>query len=258
MDTRSGPHWTKLDRTGQVDPGKAWTVDASLNSCLSSTPLSTPSTSSVVQFGPAWSTSTSTPSTSTPSSTSTASSPTECNNSSIWRRVRCFCRYNITVYDADIVAEHNLPNQLFHFEQVGIPKVDAIANTVYYQAQVDLNAIPRHYTRENLSGLVICCVDTMDTRLEIWREVKKFKPDLYIDARMGAEVGKVLVVQPSDPNSRRKYEEDLYPSSEAFQAPCTAKATVYCAAGLAAYICSMVARYVNGRKVEGLVVDWVT
>jgi len=164
---------------------------------------------------------------------------------------------NITIYDADIVAEHNLPNQLFNFEQVGIPKVDAIANTVYYQAQVDLNTIPYHYTREPLSGLVICCVDTMDTRLEIWREVKKYNPALYIDARMGAEVGKILVVQPSDPNSRRKYEEDLYPSSEAFQAPCTAKATVYCAAGLAAYICSMVAGYVNGRKVEGLVVDWV-
>ena len=165
---------------------------------------------------------------------------------------------NITIYDADIVAEHNLPNQLFNFEQVGIPKVDAIANTVYYQAQVDLNAIPHHYTRQPLRGIVICCVDTMDTRLKLWREVKKYNPDLYLDARMGAEVGKILAVQPSDPNSRRKYEEDLYPSSEAFQAPCTAKATVYCAAGLAAYICSMVAGYVNGRKVEGLVVDWVS
>jgi molybdopterin/thiamine biosynthesis adenylyltransferase len=104
------------------------------------------------------------------------------------------CISNITVYDGDKVEEHNLPNQLLHFEQLGIPKVDAIANLVYYQAQVDLNAIPHHYTREPLSGLVICCVDTMDTRLKLWREIKKFKPDLYIDACMSAEVGKVLVV----------------------------------------------------------------
>ena len=124
-------------------------------------------------------------------------------------------------------------------------------------ADIDLKAIPQNYTREPLSGLVICCVDSMDIRLEIWREVKKFGPDIYIDARMGAEVGKIHIVQPSDPTSRRKYEEDLYPSSEAFQAPCTAKATAYCAAGLAAFIGSLVAGYVNDRQVRGLVVDWV-
>ena len=114
----------------------------------------------------------------------------------------------------------------------------------------------------------------MDTRLKIWREVKKswrsgppgpfeasrkvgFEPELYLDARMGAEVGKVLVVHPSLLSSCRKYEEDLYPSSEAFQAPCTAKATIYCAAGLAAYVGATVAGYAVGRKVKSIVVDWV-
>jgi molybdopterin/thiamine biosynthesis adenylyltransferase len=164
---------------------------------------------------------------------------------------------DITVYDADTVEEHNLPNQMFHVEQLGIKKVDAMADLVYYHGGIDLKAVPHHYTREALAGLVICCVDTMDTRLRIWREVKKFKPDLYIDARMGAEVGKVHVVQPNDPTSCRRYEADLYPSSEAFHAPCTAKATVYCAAGLAAYIAAIVAGYVNGRQVRGIVVDWV-
>ena len=87
--------------------------------------------------------------------------------------------------------------------------------------------------------------------------MKRFEPELYIDTRMGAEVGEVLVVHPSLPASCRKYEEDLYPSIEAFQAPCTAKATVYCAAGLAAYVASMVAGYAVGRQVRGVVVDWV-
>jgi hypothetical protein len=39
-------------------------------------------------------------------------------------------------------------------------------------------------------------------------------------------------------------------------APCTAKATVYCAAGLAAYVGAMIGAYVNGQRVEGVVVDW--
>jgi hypothetical protein len=73
---------------------------------------------------------------------------------------------------------------------------------------------------------------------------------------MGAEVGKIHVVDPADPASRRRYEEDLYPSSEAFHAPCTAKATVYCAAGLAALIGGVVAGHAVGRAEHSIVVDW--
>ncbi len=163
----------------------------------------------------------------------------------------------ITVFDGDTVEEHNLPNQWYKPDHVGMNKTDALWDIVYDFTGVELRANAHHYTREALAGLVICCVDTMDTRLRIWREVKKFKPDLYIDARMGAEVGKVHVVQPHDPTSCRRYEADLYPSSEAFHAPCTAKATVYCAAGLAAHIAAIVAGHVNGRQVRGVVVDWV-
>ena len=67
---------------------------------------------------------------------------------------------------------------------------------------------------------------------------------------------KIHVVDPADPGSRRRYEDDLYPSSEAFHAPCTAKATVYCAAGLGAYAADIVAGYVLGRTVRSFVVDW--
>ena len=163
---------------------------------------------------------------------------------------------HITVYDGDVVEEHNLPNQWYRSRDLGRRKVDALAEIIHEFTDVTLTTHPRHYTHENLTGIVICAVDTMDTRLLIWREVKKLKPVLYIDARMGAEVGKIHVVHPADPASRRKYEEDLYPSSEAFHAPCTAKATVYCAAGLAAYIADTVAGYAVGRAVHSVVVDW--
>ncbi len=164
---------------------------------------------------------------------------------------------DITVYDGDTVEEHNLPNQWYRPDHIGMNKTDALWDIIHDFTGVELKAKAYHYARESLRGIVICCVDTMDTRLRIWREVKKFAPELYIDIRMGAEVGKVLVVHPSLPNFCRKYEEELYPSSEAFQAPCTAKATIYCAAGLAAYVGAMVAGYAVGRQVRGAVVDWV-
>ncbi len=163
---------------------------------------------------------------------------------------------DIEVYDGDKVEEHNLPNQWYRPDHVGMNKTDALWDILVDFTGVELKAHDRHYDRDALRGLVISCVDSMDTRMAIWREVKKLKPDLYLDARMGAEVGKVLPVTPSDPASCRHYEEDLYPSTEALPAPCTAKATIYCAAGLAAYVGAMVGAYVNGRKVEGVVVDW--
>ena len=163
----------------------------------------------------------------------------------------------ITVYDGDTVEEHNLPNQWYKPDHVGMNKTDALWDIIHDFTGVELKANAYHYSRETLRGIVICCVDTMDTRVKLWREVRKFEPELYIDTRMGAEVGKVLVVHPSLPGSCRKYEEEMYPSSEAFQAPCTAKATIYCAAGLAACVGSIVAGYAVGRQVRGVVVDWV-
>ena len=164
---------------------------------------------------------------------------------------------DITVYDGDNVEEHNLPTSWYRPDHVGMNKTDALWDVLVDFTGVELKANAYHYERETLRGIVICCVDSMDTRLKIWREVKKFEPELYLDTRMGAEVGKVLVVHPSLPTSCRKYEEDLYPSSEAFQAPCTAKATIYCAAGLAAYVGALVAGYAVGRDVRGVIVDWV-
>ena len=163
---------------------------------------------------------------------------------------------DISIFDGDTVEEHNLPNQWYRTKDLGRRKVEALAEIVLDFTDVTLTTHPRNYTHEPLSGIVISAVDSMDTRLLIWREVKKFKPALYIDSRMGAEVGKIHVVHPAEPASCRRYEEDLYPSSEALHAPCTAKATVYCAAGLGAYIADIVAGHVLGRALRSFVVDW--
>ena len=69
-------------------------------------------------------------------------------------------------------------------------------------------------------------------------------------------VGEVLVVHPSDSSSCRWHEEDLYPSSEAFYVPRTAKGTVYGAAVLGAFIGGAVAGYVLGRPTHSVVIDW--
>jgi len=152
---------------------------------------------------------------------------------------------HITVWDHDEVAEHNLPNQWFAPADVGEKKVYALAGRVREMTGVMIRAVPHRYDTGPLGEVAICAVDSMDARIAIWGSVKASRPALWIDARMGAEVGRVLVVG----GFGGWYDDTLHPSSEAFQAPCTARATMFCAAGLAAFVSAQVVHHVSGRPV---------
>jgi DNA repair protein RadC len=155
---------------------------------------------------------------------------------------------HIEVYDHDTVEPHNLPNQWYRMSDVGSTKVNALAEILRAFAGTEVTAHDRPFLGQPVSGIVISAVDSMDTRIRIWRHIRKLRNvQLYLDARMGVETGRVLCVIPADPLSVRAYESELYPSSEALQAPCTAKATIYCAAGLAAFIAAKVGKYLMGR-----------
>ncbi|MBI5611372.1 MAG: ThiF family adenylyltransferase [Deltaproteobacteria bacterium] len=148
----------------------------------------------------------------------------------------------ITVYDDDRIEAHNLPNQWYRLADLGRPKVEALRDLVRDMAGVELDIRPHRFDGKGASEVTICAVDSMDVRIALWRQLHP-RPRLYIDARMGAEVGKVLCVGPF----ASWYDETLYPSSEALQAPCTARATMYCASGLGAFIASQVANYASDR-----------
>jgi molybdopterin/thiamine biosynthesis adenylyltransferase len=148
----------------------------------------------------------------------------------------------ILVYDDDVIEAHNLPNQWYRLRDVGRKKVEALRELVLDMTGVLIEVVPERFTGQGATEITLCCVDSMDIRIELWRQLHP-RPALYIDARMGAEVGKVHCVGPFS----SWYEDTLYPSSEAHRAACTAKATMYCASGLAAFITSQVANYASDR-----------
>ena len=158
----------------------------------------------------------------------------------------------ITVYDDDSIEAHNLPNQWYRMADLGRPKVLALQELVRDMTGVDISVRQERFTGRGATEVTICAVDSMDIRLALWRELQP-RPNLYVDARMGAEVGKVHCVGPFG----NWYQDTLYPSSEAHRAPCTAKATMYCASGLAAFIASQVANYASDRPTRAeLTVDF--
>lgn len=77
---------------------------------------------------------------------------------------------NITLYDFDTVEPHNIANQLFTQEDIGKPKVVAVAD---YLAKINpdvassIRLVDKGYTGQRLSGYVFLCVDNIDLRREI-------------------------------------------------------------------------------------------
>lgn len=164
----------------------------------------------------------------------------------------------IQVFDHDVVEPHNFANQWYGPKHVGMKKVDALKGLVQDLTGAEIQTRGRKYIKFPLKGVVICAVDSMDTRMKIWKQVLKHRPAIYIDGRMGAEVGNVFCVDMRSKEDQLAYEEQLFPSSEALQAPCTAQSTMYCAAGLASYIGAQVSAHLNERPMSNIAVCFRT
>ena len=151
---------------------------------------------------------------------------------------------NITVYDHDLLEEHNLPNQFALVSCLGQPKVEALKTLVGQLAEVEIRGINERYRGQRLEGVVICAVDSMDARAIIWKTVKgNRRVPLYLDARMGAEVLRLYSIRPIDADASALYEANLYTSGDAERLPCSARAIVYCPLVAGALIALQVKRF---------------
>ncbi len=113
---------------------------------------------------------------------------------------------------------------------------------------MEIEARNDRYAYQPLSGIVIVAVDSMDARIAIWKQVK-YNPsiEIFIDSRMGAEVGRVIAICPSDPDGVAFYERTLHTSKDALQARCTEKTIIYTVLGIASVICGKVKKHLAGH-----------
>jgi len=135
------------------------------------------------------------------------------------------------VFDFDKVELHNMPNQMFAAHQVGMSKVDALAEIIRYLEGFDIDTENKMFKKHDMKGTIIVAVDSMDVRKELWETAKEKMGGIrvYIDARMGAEVLRLYTILPELRTNIDKYEQTLYSSEEAEPVPCTAKSTMYTA-----------------------------
>lgn len=160
---------------------------------------------------------------------------------------------DITVYDFDVVEEHNIPNQLFGLSHIGLSKVVALNDYVQDQTGVALKIKNEAYTSQRLSGIVFCMVDSMKVRDEIWKRGVKGKSavKLYIEPRMGLNEGRIYNVNPTDSNHWKRYEDCWYPDDEAEVSACGTSQSVITSALLIASTCArQLINYHNGIELS--------
>lgn len=92
--------------------------------------------------------------------------------------VRLGCT-NIHLWDFDIVSPHNITNQLYYAAHIGRPKVDCLIDMLK-QINATVELIPHSkYLKQNISGYVFLCVDSIELRREIATNLQDSK---YIKA----------------------------------------------------------------------------
>ncbi len=156
---------------------------------------------------------------------------------------------DITVYDADTVEEHNIPNQFYRIEDIGWPKVEALKDIIYGFTGVEIKPVAEFYKDQELKGMVISAVDSMKARKEIWKRIKgSVQVDLYIDARMGAEVAVLYSVLPIE--DIKLYQKSLHGQNEALQEPCTRRTIIYTVLGISSFISSQVKKFLGGESIR--------
>lgn len=135
---------------------------------------------------------------------------------------------SITVWDGDSVASHNIPMSVYRQRDLARPKVAALQEIIGEAMDVSITTHQCMYAGEPLRGAVVACVDTMEARALIWKQVRNNAlVDLFIDTRIAAEFISVFAIRPCNPADSTYYEAHLYPSHKAAAPYCGLHGIVY-------------------------------
>lgn len=161
---------------------------------------------------------------------------------------------HVTVWDRDVINEHNAPVQIYSTQETGRRKVDALVDWVRRLTNTALFGLAQHLDKDaapvfDKNTVLITCVDDMNARKYCW-ELAKACPDikLLIDPRLAREVLRLYAVNPQDPQHQDFYDKNLYTNEEADveSIPCTAQAIIYTGMFTASFVSAIVASFVNG------------
>ena len=164
---------------------------------------------------------------------------------------------NITLIDPDTVEEHNIPNQMFYDYHIGQYKVDALAEQITdeFNAVSALSVALPSPDLDQVSGLVISGLDSMEARQEVWESCIKLKPRVtrYIDARLSGQFLIAYVVNPSKMSDVTSYEKTLYSDEEAESISCTARGIIDVGLQVSSLLTRLTRLHFSGQEIPNIV-----
>jgi len=155
----------------------------------------------------------------------------------------------LQIVDFDTVDVSNLASQGYleaDFEKSKVEATALLCKQINSSAEIHWDKQPFRRSMET-GNVVFCAVDRIYTRRLIWDAVKD-KVSFFADGRMNVEVLRILSA--CDPESREYYPTTLFNSDEAFEGPCTAKTTIYCANIAAGLMISQFTKYLRQIPID--------
>ncbi len=160
--------------------------------------------------------------------------------------------------DGDGVEEHNVPNQMFGPQDVGMSKVHALKSMIHhFNPDCEVSVDAQFCTEKtSLEGIVISGVDSMHSRKNIWQCIRN-NPlvPVYIDARLGGEHLEIQTIHPCNPADITHYENTLFDEeTQGMQLPCTAQAIMYTGFIVAGFICCQLKKWLKQEEYQRMII----
>lgn len=160
---------------------------------------------------------------------------------------------NIHAWDFDHVESHNIANQIYGNQHIGVPKVEALHDMVKDLTGIQVTAHDEAWDGQKLGEIVFATVDTMAARKALFDKLRlSFDTKLVVDTRMGADSAQLLTYDPRMTSDRNRYANTLFDddAAEVEVSACGTAITVGPTGDIiVGYAAWALINYVSGEKV---------
>lgn len=168
--------------------------------------------------------------------------------------------HKFKVWDADIVENHNLPNQIYDLEHVGQRKVDAFASIIKrFNPNATVETHPYFFDSSHkeliTDGPLVLTVDTMSARKEIHSVFHmNWKINKVYETRLGFDFGELNIVDNMNFTESNNWLNCLLDDSQMEEGPCNLRICTTLVGLVASYtvhsICAMMSAKRTGLDVN--------
>jgi len=162
------------------------------------------------------------------------------------------------VYDFDRLEEHNLGGQLFHKDQIGKLKVEALGEVIKDFCDTNIWQMNEEFNLRSMGGnIMFSGFDNMKAREDMFAVWCKYveadycekKDCIFIDGRLLAEQMQILCITGDSPENIERYKtEYLFSDEDVPDGPCTMKQTSHAAAMIAAMMVGFFTNFVHNMR----------